>query len=213
MARVRSSKNQWIITRHRSHRRPPGPIVQRSRRFLPVRPHVDPIVPRATLGADHSTLEIGNLGIGRIAPDFDDGLVSAGVVEAIRNEATDALSSHIAEVHRRAGFVLALGHGVLVRNDRRRVGSRNAPPPGGSGCHRTVADASLDHPEIAYKRVPLCNTHRHKMNAGTPNTTIQFSKRKGPIWDWSKRNADIWSHTDLLPVTPKLPLRWPPGGQ
>jgi len=74
------------------------------------------------------------------------------------------------------------GGGWVAETPRRLVAA---------GVIGTVADASLDHPEIAYKRVPLCNTHRHKMNAGTPNTTIQFSKRKGPIWDWSKRNADI----------------------
>jgi len=74
------------------------------------------------------------------------------------------------------------GGGRVAETPRRLVAA---------GVIGTVADASLDHPEIAYKRVPLCNTHRHKMNAGTPNTTIQFSKRKGPIWDWSKRNADI----------------------
>ena len=43
--------------------------------------------------------------------------------------------------------------------------------------------ATLDRSGIVYKRVRLCNTHRNKMHAGSPNTTIQFSKRNGPIWD------------------------------
>ena len=40
------------------------------------------LLPEHRTWPDHSTLEIGNLGIGWITPDFDEGLMSAGIIEA-----------------------------------------------------------------------------------------------------------------------------------
>jgi hypothetical protein len=78
-------------------------------------------------------------------------LMPARVVEAIGDQTAHALAPHVGEVHRRAGFVL--GHGVLVRNARRRVTAATLLPRRlvAAGVIGTVADASLDHPAIAHK--------------------------------------------------------------
>ena len=54
--------------------------------------------------------------------------------------------------------MLALGHGVLVGNDRRRIrdpGLRNAPPPGGkeADIDRSLPTLRLDRLAIAHKRL------------------------------------------------------------
>ena len=70
----------WSSVTHYRHRVVPAPVLNR-RRFFPIRPHVDLVAAGAALGADHTTFEIGNLDIGRIAPDVDKRLMPTGIVE------------------------------------------------------------------------------------------------------------------------------------
>jgi hypothetical protein len=124
----RRANGPSLFTRHC---RPSRPVIDCARYFLPVRFCVDLVAPSAALGAHDTVLEVGDFRLWRIAPDFDDGLVPARVVQAIRDQAANAvgaawwrgmirsrigdesmhaLPAHVCEVHRRAGFVFALDH-------------------------------------------------------------------------------------------------------
>jgi hypothetical protein len=94
------------------HCRPPGPILNRARRLVPVRPDVHALA--TALAALHAQRKGRDLGVVGVIVRADDGLMAARLVEAIDGKPAHALPAHICQVHRRAGFVLALGHGVLV---------------------------------------------------------------------------------------------------
>ena len=78
------------------------PVVNRARRFLPVRPRVNPAFARATLRALHLGSESRHQRITGIARHVDHRLVATGVIEAIGNQAAHTLAAHVGEVHRRA---------------------------------------------------------------------------------------------------------------
>ena len=86
--------------------------------------------------------------------DWCSAVTSFEFVEAIGDQAPHALPPHIGEIHWRAGFVLALGHGVLIRNDRRRECILPTIPAAWWQKPAKVAlpTLSLDHPAMAYKR-------------------------------------------------------------
>jgi hypothetical protein len=73
--------------------------------------------PARRISTDDPAPEISDFGIGRIAPDFDQRLVPAGIVKTKRDETTNALLAHVREVHRRAGWVLR-GHPLMLPVER-----------------------------------------------------------------------------------------------
>jgi len=92
----------------------------------PVRPHVDAMSASAALGAFDLGAEPGDWRICRIARYVDDSLMSACVVEAERDQVTDALLAHIRKVHRRAGRVLGI-HSMTSSARARSVGEMLSP--------------------------------------------------------------------------------------
>jgi hypothetical protein len=78
----------------------------------------------------------------------------ARVIEATGNQIAHTLPAHVGKIHWRAGFVLALGHGVLGLDDRAAgpVSAEIALPPDGRKLSGLPPSVSLDHPAIAHKR-------------------------------------------------------------
>ena len=82
--------------------------------LLPVRPHVNAPTARTALAALHVGLEPRNWRVTRIALHVDQRLVAAGVVQAIGDQVMHAQLAHVAERHRRGGFVALLGNDVMI---------------------------------------------------------------------------------------------------
>jgi hypothetical protein len=66
----------------------------------------DAVAPAAALGTDHPAFQVPHLGLGRVARHIDQRRMSAGIVEAVRDQVLHAKLAHVAERHRRTGRVL-----------------------------------------------------------------------------------------------------------
>ena len=129
--------------------------------------------PCAAFGANHTVPEVGDFCLRRIAPDLDDGLVPARVIQAIGHERAHALPAHVRQIHGRAGFVLALGHGLFVRNGRR-------PAQGATKSDRLVA-ASVIGLTAGYT---LKHTRMHPQSP----TGAPWCARRAEVVRWGSRH-------------------------
>ena len=119
--------------------------------------------PSAALCARHLRPEPRNQRIPGIARHIDDGLVPAGSRSGNRQSDCARLAAAfrihdelygVGKVHRRAGFVLALGHWVLFTNAKRREHLGESEPAAWwqrVSLH-TLTIFTLNHPAIAHKR-------------------------------------------------------------
>jgi hypothetical protein len=84
------------------------PIVRHPWFFFPVWPHVHSLAP--ALAALHAQAKARNLNLIGILIDADNRSVLTRMVEAVNRKTANALLAHVAERHRRAGFVTLLCH-------------------------------------------------------------------------------------------------------